>query len=286
MLTLEWGERSQTPCALLLGGFDGLHKGHETLLRAAKNTGLPVAVTAIYGCKEGGDVFTKREREIIFERAGAECVLHISFSRVKDLPAREFLNVLFEKINAQAIFCGEDFRFGYGAQGSAQTLREFAPCPVTVLPAVCRNGKKISISEGKEYLKKGDVASLNGLLVQPYFIAGEVERGRQVGRTLAFPTANLSFPAEKFPLREGVYAGYVKTRGGTFQAIVNTGARPTFGLEERKVEAHLLHFQGDLYGETVEVYPAVFLRDIVRFDSAEQLCEQLKQDIKRAGDLL
>ena len=184
------------------------------------------------------------------------------------------------------MFCGEDFRFGKDASGTPALLKEKAPCPVTVLPLAAKDGEKIAVSRIKRLLAEGDMEKVNALLCAPYFVRGEAEHGRAVGRTYGFPTANLHLPAGKFPLKEGVYAARARLKNGEeYPAIVNFGPCPTFGVEERKTEAHLVGFEGDLYGEKVTLYPVRFLRPIRKFQSKEALEEQLEGDRAAALEL-
>ncbi len=276
---LSWGQTYGQPCALLTGGFDGLHAGHMTLIAAAKKTGLPIGIMSISGGKRGGDVFTAQEREYIYARAGAAFALQISFTEeIRNTPAEVFACELLTKIPAAAVFCGEDFRFGKGACGTPELLRKIAPCPVEVLPLKTENGEKVSISRIKSLLSEGNMEAVNRLLACGYFLQGIVEHGRQVGRQYGFPTLNLAFPAEKYPVKEGVYGGYAETPKGEYPAIVNFGARPTFSLDTKLVEAHLVGFSGDLYGADVKVYFKRFLRPIMKFESAEALKNQLQKD--------
>ena len=268
------------PCALLMGGFDGLHTGHRALLKAAKDAGLPVCITTILGLKSGA-LFTKEERKYIFKQAGIDDVFEYSFTEeFKNLSAEGFLEMLFQKIRAKAVFCGEDFRFGQGALGTPELLKKLAPCPVTVLPLLEKEGEKVSVTLIKRLLQAGDIHAVNELLGS-YFMQGRVERGRQVGRTYGFPTLNLSVPEEKLLPPDGGYGGFVVTPKGTYQSIINIGSRPTFDVTERKLEAHLLDFSGDLYGAIVRVSLTSFLRPIERFSSKEMLKEQLQRDIRQ-----
>ncbi|MBR7186842.1 MAG: hypothetical protein IKD43_05105 [Clostridia bacterium] len=274
----RYGDKISSPCTLLLGGFDGLHFGHGTLLSHASELKHPVCITTLAGAK-GGALFTQSEREQVFERAGIDCVYEISFTKeVQNTSAEEFLSKLFDDIFVQAAICGEDFRFGKDAAGTAQLLRLKAPCPVHVMPLAESGGEKIAASRLKAHLREGELAALNALLLVPYFIEGTVEHGRAVGRTYGFPTINLSISAEKLLPKEGVYIGYAETPKGSFPAIINFGARPTFEVAEKKIEAYLEGFSGDLYGETVRIYPTRYLRAIEKFPSAEALKEQLEKD--------
>ncbi len=279
---LHDGENYKEPCALLLGGFDGFHIGHETLLAKAKETGLPVGLTTISGGKFGGDVFTFAEREFIFAREGFSFVHEIEFSEsLKNTSADDFLRGLFEKINVKAVFCGEDFRFGKDALGTIELLKQSAPCPVTALPLKTDGGEKIATSTVKKCLLGGDLKNANRILSGGFFLQGRVERGRGVGHTYGFPTLNLTYPNTKFPLKEGVYGGFAETGAGRFPAIINFGARPTFGVEEKKTEAYLKGFSGDLYGTEIRIYPTEFLRPVQKFSSETELKNQLKKDIEK-----
>ena len=282
MLKIDWdlGPLYEEPCALVLGGFDGLHLGHRTLINAARKTGLPVLLTSMLGGKEGM-LFTKDERTFIFEEAGIDSVLYIPFTEaIKSTSAGDFLDELFAYFEVKEIFCGEDFRFGKDASGTPAFLKKWAVRPVSVLPLFEKDGEKISVSRIKAELAKGNLSAVNAYLGSDFFLQGVVEHGRQVGRRYGFPTLNLSVLPEKLLPQDGVYGGYAETPAGRYPTIINIGARPTFGVKERKVEAHLKGFSGDLYGATVRIYPTQFLRPIQKFDSEEELKNQLRKDIE------
>ncbi len=281
------------PCALVLGAFDGLHLGHRTLLEAAKGSGFPVALSTMFGGK-GKALFTREERRKIFAAAGVEILLEIDLDEaLLSTPAEEFLRRVFSLLDVSALFVGEDFRFGKGALGTPELLIKKAKCPVHVLKtAGCMVGGepvKISTSLCKDLLLKGDFSALNALLCpkgenffsSAYFSEGEVEHGRAVGRTYGFPTLNLREKRGKLLPRDGVYGGITKTPKGNFPSIINIGARPTFGVEERTVEVYLDGFSGDLYGETVCVFPTEYYRAIQKFPSKEELKNQLTADVSR-----
>lgn len=296
---LNTDARSEEPCALLFGGFDGLHLGHRALLDRAKKSGLPVGITSIFGGK-GKELFTKSEREFLFARNGLRFLLEFPFTEAfKETSAEDFLRAIFSRLDVRLAVCGEDFRFGKGAAGTPALLKASAPCPVAVMPVVRSDYmraetegarmRKISATVCKKHLKAGEIALLNSCLSgegvafcdSAYFVAGTVEHGRQVGRQYGFPTLNLSVPEEKLLPPDGVYGGLAATPAGDFPTVVNIGARPTFGVKERKIEAYLLGFSGDLYGAAVRVYPISFFRPIEKFSSAQALQEQLARDVAR-----
>lgn len=297
MLKIFSSERAINSCTLLLGGFDGLHLGHRALLACAKKGGYPVGITTILGGK-GKALFTRKEREFLFSKAGIDFALEIEFTdQIKNTSAEDFLRGIFEKICVKRLVCGEDFRFGRGAEGTPAFLKELSPCPVEVVSCVKSDYmryefegarmRKISTSACKKHLERGELSLLNACLGAAddaegtYFIGGTVEHGRQVGRTIGFPTLNLSVCAEKLLPPDGVYGGVCATGKGNFPAIINIGARPTFGVEERKIEAYLDGFSGDLYGTEVRVYPMRYLRPIMKFPSEEALKKQLENDKER-----
>ena len=278
---LKWqkfGERITEPCALVLGAFDGLHLGHLALLKAAKKTLLPVAVTTFSGGK-GKQLFTCAERKKIFADAGIDFVCEIPFTEeLKNTSAEDFLAQIFQSIEVRATVCGEDFKFGREALGTPALLKTYSQ-PLTVIKTVEKNGEKVATSRCKQLVLEHRFTELKSLCDgMGYFIGGTVEHGRKVGRTYDFPTLNLSIPAEKLLPDDGVFGGVAVTPKGVFKTIINVGSRPTFGVEERKIEAHLLGFCGDLYGAEVQVYPTRFLRPITQFSSAEALKAQLQKD--------
>lgn len=295
MLIFSFKEKYQTPCTLLLGGFDGLHLGHRALLSEAKKRDLPILLTTMFGGK-GHVLFTRDERREIFAKAGVDALCEIDLDEtLRTTSAEEFAKALFSRFNVGAVYCGEDFRFGRDAAGTPELLKRLAPCPVFVLRTVgylaeeSGNTHKFSASACKDFLRSGDLPRLNACLScaaedfygGTYFVQGVVEHGREVGRTYGFPTLNLSVPAEKLLPPDGVYGGFCATPQGNFPTIVNIGARPTFGVEERKIEAYLDGFSGDLYGSTVRVYPTEFFRPIQKFSGADALRAQLQKDIAR-----
>lgn len=268
-----------TGSVLLFGGFDGLHAGHKKLLATAKRYGLPVGITTIFGCKNGEALFTLAERREAFQKAGIDFVCETSFSEIKDVQAEDFAKALQREYNVQVFVCGDDFRFGKGAQGTPESLRKTAR--VDVEEILTCNGEKISSTAVKQCLKDGDTVTANMLLGERFFLIGKVEEGRKVGRTLQFPTANIPYPEDKFALKKGVYETRVQIGENTYAGITNYGARPTFDNGQVLTETYLDGFSGDLYGKTLKVEFIRYLREIKKFDGADGLKAQLEEDIRR-----
>lgn len=283
MLKTVWltKEKKEEGVALLLGGFDGLHLGHRYLLSRAKRSGLPVGIMTIFDGKHTQSLFTEAERRDIFARNGADFVFELPFSEIKALSPEEFLNILQEKFPIKRFICGEDFRFGAQAAGTPAYIREWGQVCVESYPLVTVDGEKVSSTAIKKALSLGETERAKFLLEEDFFLLGEVVKDRQVGRTIGFPTANIFYPKEKFPLKVGVYETETEVDGKTYRGITNYGARPTFDNETVLTETYLDGFEGDLYGKTLKVGFKRFLRDIQKFERVELLQKQLETDIGR-----
>lgn len=293
MLTIKWLTEQENKretsfgCVLVLGGFDGLHCGHQKLLARAKTYGLPVGIMTILGGKDGSSLFTETEREFVFKESGADFTFVSRFEEIKDMSPEAFANLLTGNFDVKAFVCGNDFRFGYQALGTPETLKRATRVRVDVEELLTFNGEKVSTSQIKTCLKNGEVEKANALLQGRFFLLGEVIKDRQVGRTLGFPTANIPYPQEKFSLKSGVYETRItveEKEGKTYRGITNYGARPTFDDKNVLTETYLDGFSGDLYGKTLRVEFVRYLRGITRFSSAEALKEQLKTDIRRVRE--
>lgn len=266
--------------AMLVGGFDGFHLGHRQLLSCAKQSGLPVGVMTIVGGKEK-PLFTFEERERIFRKAGADFVFELPFSEIKDLSPQEFLKLLLQEFHVKVFVCGEDFRFGKMALGTPEDLKCGDHVRVEMQKLVTMDGVKVSSNTIKGLLQQGKIEKANELLEESFFLIGEVVADRKIGRTIGFPTANIEYAKEKFPLKQGVYETQVEVDGVVYKGITNYGARPTFDNERVLTETYLDGFAGDLYGRKLTVEFVRFLREIRKFESAEDLKNQLEEDIRR-----
>ncbi len=265
---------------MLLGGFDGLHLGHRRLLSCAKQSGLPVGLMTIVGGKAQENLFTFEEREDIFRESGADFVFELPFAEIKDLSPEVFLQKLVAEFHPKLFVCGEDFRFGLGALGTPKMIKQATQVRVEVQPLIKMYGEKISTRVIKTLLSGGEIQKVNEMLGENFFLLGEVIKDRQIGRTLGFPTANIAYPKEKFPLKQGVYETRVCVDGKRYKGITNYGARPTFDNAQILTETYLDGFDGDLYGKKLKVEFIRYLRDVTKFESIDELKKQLEKDVR------
>lgn len=283
---------SDKKAVIALGYFDGVHKGHCAVINAVKSEAerlsvLPVVFTFGGNLREklsgGKCIFTEKERAFILNEKG---ITEIFSAPVSDdflsLSPKEFLDLINDKYEIKGYACGEDYRFGKSGAGDVAFLKEYAKKFgqfVIVCPAVYLGAEKVSSTLIKKRLSTGDIKKANELLSFDYFITGVVKADRQVGRTIGFPTVNIDVDGDKAELKNGVYAGYTVVDGVKYKAVINYGSRPTFSLNEKLVEAHLIGFSGELYGKTVRIYFTRFLRDIIKFQDKEELKTQLEKDV-------
>ena len=271
-------------CVMLLGGFDGLHAGHKRLVERAKSFSLPIGIMTIVGGKENKSLFTLQEREEIFKSAGVDFAFELPFNEIKNLSPDEFSTLLLDEFHPTAFVCGDDFRFGKNACGSAQMLKQAGQVRVEIEKLITANGEKISSSKIKTHVLAGEIEKANELLGEAFFLIGTVVKDRGVGRTLGFPTANVEYPKEKYPIKQGVYETRVCINGKEYKAITNYGNRPTFDSAAIKTETYIDGFSGELYGKGLKIRFIRYLREIKKFESVEGLQAQLKEDIRRVRE--
>lgn len=287
-------DKEKLSVVIALGYFDSVHIGHKKVIsaavRAAEETGVAPAVFSFdgnlrkaVGGADGKYVFTATERRARITKLG---VKEIHFAPVTESflhkSKREFLDYLNDVYDIEGYVSGEDYRFGYKGEGDVEYLKEYAAVygqSVVTVKQVNLGTERVSTTFIKELFKSGDVSTANKLLGDDYFISGVVIDGRKTGRKIGFPTVNIKIPEERAELKNGVYSGKVRINGKTYNAIINYGARPTYGLTEKLIEAHIIDFSGNLYGETLTVYFDSYLRDIMKFDGETALQAQLEKDL-------
>ncbi len=283
-------------CVAALGCFDGVHKGHLSLLKRARETadrlGLRAEVLsfeqppAFYFSAERRQLLTKCEdRAELFREAGIDSVNFLRFEDVKDMSAGDFVNrILKDEIGAEGIVCGFNFTYGKNRTGSPESLSASFPGRVEVCPAVIVEGEPVSSSRIRRLISEGDVEEASKLLSRPYSLTSVSSRGRHDGTALGFPTANL-FPDLNLALpAPGVYVSTVDVEGlGTFPAVSDAGFAPSLDNSGRyRVEAHILDFCRELYGRKIRVNFLTRLRPEIHFDSKEELQAAIASDVAAA----
>jgi riboflavin kinase/FMN adenylyltransferase len=266
--------------AVAIGVFDGVHMGHRAVIGAAVDNGRRSTVLTFdphprvvlgYGVQ----LLASLERRIeLIEECGVDEVLVAEFTPdLSRLTPSEFAQAVLEPVGAETIHVGADFRFGHGRGGDVEVLRSlgYPVSAVDVVPGVSSSEIRASIGEG-------DVARAAGMLGRPFEVAGDVVVGDRRGGTLGFPTANLAVDPTLLVPAYGIYAGQV----GGKRVAMSVGINPHYGGTERRIEAHLIDFNGDLYGEylTVEVWQR--LRGERAFENENALVQQIDRDVADA----
>lgn len=285
--------------AVALGVFDGLHCGHRAVISAAcgvadKNGQLLTAtVLSMTGVPKNGlgCLLTPKREEKLLETLGADEWIALPFEAVHRLSPEEFVRkILCEQLQAHAVCCGYNYRFGNGGVGTADTLRQLCEplgIAVTVIPSVQRDGKEISSTHVRQALAEGDMPQAAALLGRPFAVEFPVTDGDHRGRRWGMPTLNQIFPSGYAVPRYGVYASLVSVNGKQYRAVTNIGVHPTVGnVPCPQAETWIQEFDGTLYGQTVQVMLIRFLRDEQRFDGVETLKAQITADAAHAVSVL
>lgn len=293
--------REGAPCTMALGAFDGLHRGHMAVIRAAvEAAGLypdelhaaaPESAVFTFNSSPSGarSVLTLRDKEKLLKQAGVNRLYSVDFPLLRDMEAEEFVqHILLEACGAKALFCGEDFRFGAGARGTSALLRELcdhAGCTLTVVPPVSEDGEKVSSTRIRSAIEAGDMPLAHSLLGRPFGFSLEVIHGNHIGgAVLGTPTINQAIP-EQFVLPPfGVYASYARVEGEYFFGVTNVGVKPTVGSDRVLAETWMPDFSGDLYGRRVRLFLLEFLRPEQKFASLEELRKAIHLDAVAARE--
>ncbi len=279
-----------------IGVFDGVHIGHQTLIRQTAErarqqggrtlaaTFDPLPIQALAPGAPPSALSDVEDRTRLLHAAGADDIVVFHFTKeFAALTADEFIRRLAEAGAVRQIFVGEDFQFGHERGGNVRTLAAAGPrygFEVVVAPPVKLDGEIVSSTRIRNALLAGDVESAARLLGRPYAVSGTVVHGDKRGRALGFPTMNLAVPRERLLPRDGIYALWTTVNGQRVPAAASLGIRPTFDGGDRVLEAYLLDWSGDAYGDSVEAAFVKRLRDELRFASAAELSEQIARDVE------
>jgi len=282
---------------LAVGVFDGVHLGHQALIRGlvggAQAAGAtPVAATfdplpaqVLAQDPPQSTLADAPERAALLVHAGARAVIVFTFDKAfSQQSAEAFIKRVTSAGDVQRIVVGPDFQFGHGREGAVPALRTLGErygFAVTVVEPIALGGAVVSSTRIRQALREGDLDTAQALLGRPYSVTGTIVRGEQRGRSLGFPTINVAPPPDKLLPHDGIYATWVMLGDTRHRAASSLGVRPTFGGGPRKLEAYILDFSEEVYGQQATVAFVERLRDEIRFDSAEDLAKQIARDVEQ-----
>ncbi len=287
-------EGPQQPCALALGTFDGLHLGHQAVIKAALQEGESPLEPAVFTFRRSPSgerlVMLGTDKARLLEEMGVKKMYSMDFSELKSMEAEAFVQeVLFARLNARRLCCGADFRFGRGKAGDAALLERLcaqAGAELAVRSPVEREGEKISSTRIRQAVSAGDMPQASRLLGRPFGFTLEVIHGNHIGGSkLGTPTINQALPEELVFPRFGVYAAWCRAEGERFYGVCNVGIKPTVGSDRVLAETWMPDFAGDLYGQEIQVELVEFLRPERKFDSLEELKAAIKKNGEQARAL-
>ena len=283
-----------------LGFFDGVHLGHQELLKAC------CALAKEYGCSTAAITFDRHpkslftdnptvlistipDRKLLLHRYGIESIRILPVTRqTMGLPWQEFVEMLLED-SAAGFVCGDDFHFGARGEGNAEKLCSFCQekgLPCIVVPEQTVGTIRISSTYIRRQIETGDMATAVKFLGHPYTLTGTVIHGRKLGRKLGIPTANLHLPAGLAIPRFGVYACCILIDGVRYPAVTNIGTRPTVDGEGITVEPWILDYSGDLYGREITIEFYKFLRSEQKFPSLEALQAEIHKNAEETRTII
>lgn len=284
--------KQEEDTVLVLGYFDGLHKGHQTLFKEAKKIadekGLKIAVLTFPESPKLAFVRYQpelmlhlnhpEERAAHLENLGVDYLYLIDFtSHFSKNTAREFFDKYVSALKAKAVVAGFDYHFGSDKR-KAEELADYFDGRIVIVSSVNQDDEKISSTRIRETIQNGDVAKAHQLLGYPLSTRGIVVHGNARGRTIGYPTANLA-PLDRVILpADGVYVVDVEHNGKIFRGMASVGKNVTFEGDELRFEANLFDFAEEIYGDTIRIIWLDKIRDMVKFDGIEELVTQLKSD--------
>ncbi|MBQ9761684.1 MAG: bifunctional riboflavin kinase/FAD synthetase [Oscillospiraceae bacterium] len=276
-----------------LGFFDGVHLGHQALLKACRSmadkTGCKAGVVTFLGHPDelvSGTptplINTPADRARLLRRFGMDAVVELPFDKqLMNMPYLTFFRLLLTKYGAAGLVCGHDFRFGFRGEGNAEKLsaacRE-AGIPCTVVPEQKLDGVTVSSTHIRSLVEMGEMEQAGAFLGHRHMLTGTVVPGRHLGRTLGIPTANLVLPRHLLIPKFGVYICRATVDGASYPAVTNVGTRPTVGGQNVTVEPWILDFEGDLYGRELTLEFCKFLRPEIKFPTLKDLQAEIQKN--------
>ena len=285
--------------AVALGSFDGLHRGHMSVIACTadfeRECGLSPHVLLfdshpmlILRGSAPDKIMQEALRDEILSAAGYEACT-IPFIYIKDMSCREFFEkIIIGKLNAGAVCCGWNYRFGKGGKGDCETLKALCEeygVMLKIVPHVDFDGEPISSTRIRKAVENGNIPLANAMLGREFRYKSTVVSGHQRGRLIGAPTINQHFDKNFVLPKKGVYASVTVVDSREYPSVTNIGLRPSFENEDFRSETCILGFSGDLYGQDIEVRLLEYLRDEIKFDSMEKLSAQIEKDAVKSEEL-
>lgn len=288
-------KENQLNTVIALGNFDGVHKGHQELIKKMISKGREMKLKTsvlvfenhtkevIKGKKQ--DLLTSTEqRNQIIKDLGVDVLFSIVFDKsIMGLSPENFIkDILIDKLNVKGIFVGTDYRFGYKAQGDSKILKRLGKkynIHVEIIEPLYIHDELVSSTRIRNLIKEADFKEVKRLLGRDYSIVGKIVSGKKLGRKLGFPTANIE-PVTNYCLpKNGVYDTDTKVNSRNYRSASSIGFNPTFKENILKIESHLLDFTGSLYGEYIELVFHKYLREELKFSDLDSLIKQMSLDV-------
>jgi len=286
-------------CVLSIGNFDGIHLGHNAvlsrLLIESKRLNVPATVMTFepqpeelfLGNHAPARLSRLRDKFVQLEKLKLDRLLCVSFTRqFANISAQDFIDeLLINKLNVKFLVIGDDFHFGYQRKGDFQLLQQAGQrhgFEVVDTQSLMQQAQRISSTRIRDFLAKGELDAAAQMLGRKYSIAGRVSHGRKLGRTIGVPTANLLLKRRVAPVSGVFVVSILGVHNRIYKGVANIGTRPTVAGERQQLEVHIFDFEGDLYGDQLEVVLEKKLRGEVKFDSFAELKIQIDKDIEDA----
>jgi riboflavin kinase / FMN adenylyltransferase len=290
------------PCVLTMGNFDGIHLGHQALLRNAVDearrqkcesvvlTFEPHPLRVLAPNRAPRLILAHKDKVQLIQSFGVDVMVIQTFdAQFASMEADEFVRkYLVDRLRIRKLWVGKDLRFGKGRRGSVENLVRWgadSDFDVGIVEPILFRNARISSSRIRQMIERGEVDQVEPMLGRYHFVSGRVVSGHRRGREFGFPTANVQARTEVIPL-DGVYATLLQIGGRHLRSVTNVGVNPTFGEGARTVESFILDFDGQIYGEPVKVFFVRRIREEKKFATAALLVDQMKQDVTVAQEIL
>ena len=273
-----------------IGGFDGIHLAHQQLFKKTMNISTKFDIVTfevipkIYFNEDLKPLISNEGRERIFSSFNPQNLVYLNFENFNKISQEQFCNFLKINLKVKKIVVGKDFKFGKNRSGDITTLIHFfGEENIFLLDDFLIDNEKVSSTKIRYYLSNGDIEKANNYLGREFSLIGTVIEGKKIGRSIGFPTANLSLDQDTFIPNFGVYAGKIYIDKNIFNTIVNIGLNPTVDDHAKlKIEAHIFDFSSDIYNSKVEISLNKFIRKEIKFKNIDELKVQISEDIKTA----